>query len=94
MSARVQQERKYVALWHQIRTEKELTVQLQPPNMSAVQGKRSYNTLKKAVSKEKYQDIHYRKANPHARLTFKFDEQWNTITFSLEDSTQATVEDL
>lgn len=88
-----QAERKYEALWRQVKEEKGLTVQLQPPNLTPEQAAKAFATIKKAISKEKYQDMRYKTAYPRARLTFKLDE-WNQVTFLLEDDTQPRLEDL
>lgn len=86
-------ERKYEALWRLIRDEKELTIQLQPPELTKEQATKQFKTIKKAISKEKYQDIHYRSEFPDSKLSFSLDTKWNKITFVLEDDCKPRLED-
>ena len=74
--------------------EYDVTIQLQPIDMTEDQALRNFKTLRKAISKEKYLDGAYRRTNPTSRVKFELDSTKNTVTFILEDSTLIEVSDL
>lgn len=83
-----QMQRKYQPLWEQLKEYTALTIQLQPTTITKEQARQQFNTIRRAISKEKYQDIHYREANPTAKLEFILDTDLRQVTFKLEHSTE------
>lgn len=91
---KLSKDRMYQPLWEQIKQHKVITVQLQPLSISDEQAARQYRTFRKALSKEKYQDIHYRNANPNSKIHYSLDLKLKQVTFRLEDCTVISVGDL
>ena len=75
--------RKYAPLWQEIKNKKVLAVQLVPLSMTEEQAARAAAGFKRAVSKEKYEDIHFKDSNPAATLDFDYNPANRTLTFTL-----------
>ncbi len=75
--------RRYAPLWAQLQHDYKVSVQLQPIHMSVVQAERAYKGFKRAISKEKYEDIIYRNANPLSLLRYDFDPDTYIVTITL-----------
>lgn len=88
-----QNRRKYQDLWCLIKDELVVTIQLQPLSITSQQAVKQFKTLKKAISKEKYQDMHYKGANPNSKITYSIDTNLKQVTFTLENDTAITLED-
>lgn len=81
------EQRKYQPLWEQIKQHKQITVQLQPLEITDEQATKQFKTFRKAISKEKWIDTHYRNANPNSRINYDLDLELKQVTFTLEDNT-------
>lgn len=81
------EQRKYQPLWEQIKQHKQITVQLQPLEITDEQAGKQFKTFRKAISKEKWLDSHYRAAHPNSRVQYYLDIKLKQVTFTLEDDT-------
>ena len=79
--------RKYAPLWNEIKTSKLVSTQLRPLSMTDEQAEKVAASFRRAVSKEKYEDIHFKDKYPAATLEFKYDSGTRTLTFILEHNT-------
>lgn len=71
-----------------------MTVQLQPLSITDAQAEAQFRTMRKALSKEKYQDIHYRDKYPNSKIEYHLNKELKQVTFQLNDSTTIKVSDL
>lgn len=79
----ISRQRKWGPLWTQLQQDKKVTVQLQPINMTPEQAAKAYNSFKRAISKEKYEDIVYRHLHPGSQITYDFDPDCYTVAMTL-----------
>lgn len=69
-----------------------MTVQLEPTDITVEQAQTQFRTFKKAMSKEKYHDIHFRKQFPTSKINYVLGTRERRITMTLELDTKITVE--
>ena len=79
--------RKYAPLWNEIKTSKLISTQLRPLSMTDEQAAKAAAGFRRAVSKEKYEDIHFKSEHPAATLEFSYDSATRTLTFVLSLNT-------
>ena len=79
--------RKYAPLWDAIKTNKIISTQLHPLSMTPEQAEKVAAGFRRAISKEKYEDIHFKDKYPAATLEFKYDGSTRTLTFTLSLNT-------
>lgn len=84
--------RKYQPLWIQLKSLKVLTIQLEPADITVEQARAQFRTFKKAMSKEKYHDIHFRSDYPTSKINYVLETKVRRITMSLELDTKITAE--
>lgn len=60
--------RRYEPIWERLKEDREVEVIIQPSSLKDYQIKRQARTVRKAITKEKYQDIDFRKEFPFAEL--------------------------
>ncbi len=75
--------RKYAPLWDAIKTNQLISTQLHPLSMTDEQAEKAASGLRRAVSKEKYEDIHFKDKYPAATLEFEYENSNRTLTFKL-----------
>ena len=76
--------RRYQALWIQLKEKRHLVITLKEVNaLTLSQKKNQLRTLRKAVSKEKWKDYHYKVSNPNAEITTKIESEKGRIEFEL-----------
>lgn len=79
--------RKYAPLWASIKQQKSVAIQITPLTLTEEQAEKAANVIRRAVSKEKYEDIHFKQQYPGASLTFRVDMATRTLGFELNLNT-------
>ncbi len=79
--------RKYAPLWESIKEQKSVTIQITPLDLTPEQAEKVANVIRRAVSKEKYEDIHFKQKYPGASITFQVDMNTRTLGFNLNLNT-------
>lgn len=83
--------RKYQSVWTIIKTQGEVSVQLQPLTMTADQLLKAFAGFKRAISKEKYEDIMFKHENPGITLDFDLNKQTFEVSVKLSDNKQQSI---
>lgn len=75
--------RKYQAHWEVLKKDSVIVIEI-TQEMDNAQLDIVFNQLKRAVQKEKYMDIHYKKKYPNAIMTADVDHATKRIRFNLD----------
>lgn len=79
--------RRYAPLWENIKRDKVVPTQIRPLSLTDEQAKKAAKGLQRAVSKEKYEDIHFRNDYPAATLDFNYNPANRMLVFTLQLNT-------
>lgn len=77
--------RKYEPAWNILKSEGVICLQLQPVEMTTQQAINDLKVIRKAMTKEKYQDLHYKAKYPNSRLSYSLDPGTNIVTITLDN---------
>ena len=85
--------RKYEASWKILKSNKVIKVQVSTSTNEVVIKKHS-KCFTRAIQKEKYQDIEFRREFPNALITSSLDSSIATLTLTLTTNEPCSLEDL